>query len=205
MRYLLLSVLVVCVIGVMIPSVFGQNFYRDEICPPDWIYGPEGVSGCLEDYNRAQTAQIEGEALEIAIQSVIILAIIVTVIIVVIILIRKHRRGEGRSIEEYSNKRKRKNVYVVLCFVSSPLLFFADLFADLLTWIPISSIWKLLIPLIPIFVGIWYLKTTTSKPKPNPAKRKPAKKKETSTFCENCGNTLNPTAKFCGSCGTPVS
>ena len=174
---------------------------RDEICPPDWIYGPEGVSGCLEDYNRAQTAQIEGEALEIAIQSVIILAIIVTVIIVVIILIRKHRRGEGRSIEEYSNKRKRKNMYVILCFVSSPLLFFADFFADLLTWIPIGGIW---IPLIPIFVGIWYLKTTTSKPKPKPVKQKPAKKKETSAFCENCGNTLNPKAKFCGGCGNQV-
>jgi tetratricopeptide (TPR) repeat protein len=33
-------------------------------------------------------------------------------------------------------------------------------------------------------------------------KRKPAKKKETSAFCENCGNKLNPKAKFCGSCGT---
>ena len=32
--------------------------------------------------------------------------------------------------------------------------------------------------------------------------KKPAKKKETSTFCENCGNTQNPKAKFCGSCGT---
>ena len=32
--------------------------------------------------------------------------------------------------------------------------------------------------------------------------RKPAEKKETSAFCENCGNTLNPKAKFCGSCGT---
>ena len=109
---------------------------------------------------------------------------------------------KGRSIEEYSNKRKRKNMYVILCFVSSPLLFFADFFADLLTWIPISYIW---IPLIPIFVGIWYLKTTTSKPKPKPVKQKPAKKKETSEFCENCGNTLNPKAKFCGGCGTPVS
>jgi hypothetical protein len=109
---------------------------------------------------------------------------------------------KGRSIEEYSNKRKRKNMYVILCFVSSPLLFFADFFADLLTWIPIGGIW---IPLIPIFVGIWYLKTTTSKPKPKPVKQKPAKKKETSEFCENCGNTLNPKAKFCGGCGTPVS
>ena len=25
-----------------------------------------------------------------------------------------------------------------------------------------------------------------------------------SAFCENCGNTLNPKAKFCGSCGTSV-
>ena len=30
------------------------------------------------------------------------------------------------------------------------------------------------------------------------------KKKETSAFCENCGNTLNPKAKFCGSCGNQV-
>ena len=47
----------------------------------------------------------------------------------------------------------------------------------------------------------------TPKPvaKPKPAKQKSTKKKETSAFCENCGNTLNPKAKFCGSCGTPVS
>ena len=29
-----------------------------------------------------------------------------------------------------------------------------------------------------------------------------SKKEETSAFCENCGNTLKPTAKFCGGCGT---
>ena len=39
-----------------------------------------------------------------------------------------------------------------------------------------------------------------AKPKPSP---KPAKKKETSAFCENCGKPLKPTAKFCGKCGTP--
>ena len=38
--------------------------------------------------------------------------------------------------------------------------------------------------------------------KPKPAQQKPVEKKETSAFCENCGNTLNPKAKFCGSCGT---
>ena len=43
------------------------------------------------------------------------------------------------------------------------------------------------------------------KQKPKPAKQKPAKKKETSAFCENCGNTLNPKAKFCGGCGTARS
>jgi membrane protease subunit (stomatin/prohibitin family) len=41
-----------------------------------------------------------------------------------------------------------------------------------------------------------------AKQKPS---RKPAKKKETSTFCENCGNPLKPEAKFCGGCGTPSS
>jgi hypothetical protein len=34
--------------------------------------------------------------------------------------------------------------------------------------------------------------------------RKPAKKKETSTFCENCGNPLKSTTKFCGGCGNQV-
>jgi len=41
-----------------------------------------------------------------------------------------------------------------------------------------------------------------AKQKPNP---KPAKKKETSAFCENCGKPLKPTAKFCGGCGSPRS
>ena len=35
--------------------------------------------------------------------------------------------------------------------------------------------------------------------------RKPAEKKETSSSCSNCGNTLKPEAKFCGGCGTPRS
>jgi hypothetical protein len=32
--------------------------------------------------------------------------------------------------------------------------------------------------------------------------KKPAKKEETSSSCSNCGNTLKPTAKFCGKCGS---
>ena len=41
--------------------------------------------------------------------------------------------------------------------------------------------------------------------KEKPAKQKPAEKKETSAFCENCGKPLKPEAKFCGGCGTPRS
>jgi hypothetical protein len=48
-------------------------------------------------------------------------------------------------------------------------------------------------------------KTPKPTAKPKPVKQKPAKKKETSTSCENCGNTLNPKAKFCGGCGTARS
>ena len=41
-----------------------------------------------------------------------------------------------------------------------------------------------------------------AKQKPSP---KPAKKKETSSSCSNCGKPLKPTAKFCGGCGTKCS
>jgi len=41
-----------------------------------------------------------------------------------------------------------------------------------------------------------------AKQKPSP---KPAKKKETSSSCNNCGKPLKPEAKFCGGCGTPRS
>ena len=41
--------------------------------------------------------------------------------------------------------------------------------------------------------------------KQKPAKQKPVEKKKTSAFCENCGKSLKPTAKFCGGCGTARS
>ena len=49
------------------------------------------------------------------------------------------------------------------------------------------------------------VKKTEQYPEKQKPRRKPAKKKETSASCSNCGNTLNPKAKFCGGCGTPVS
>jgi uncharacterized OB-fold protein len=39
---------------------------------------------------------------------------------------------------------------------------------------------------------------------PKPAQQKPAKKGKTSSSCSNCGNTLNPKAKFCANCGNQV-
>ena len=41
-----------------------------------------------------------------------------------------------------------------------------------------------------------------AKQKPSP---KPAKKKETSSSCNDCGKPLKPEAKFCGQCGTSRS
>ena len=36
-------------------------------------------------------------------------------------------------------------------------------------------------------------------------RRKPAETRESeSNFCDNCGKSLRPTAKFCGGCGTSV-
>ena len=37
-------------------------------------------------------------------------------------------------------------------------------------------------------------------------RRKPAETRESeSNFCDNCGKSLRPTAKFCSGCGTPRS
>ena len=45
-----------------------------------------------------------------------------------------------------------------------------------------------------------YLSRQGQRPSPKSAETRP-----TSSSCSNCGNTLKPTAKFCGGCGTPCS
>ena len=45
-----------------------------------------------------------------------------------------------------------------------------------------------------------YLTRQGQRPSP-----KSAETRQTSSSCSNCGNTLKPTAKFCGKCGTPCS
>jgi hypothetical protein len=54
-----------------------------------------------------------------------------------------------------------------------------------------------------IIVVIFVVRKRSKTPKP--AKQKPVDKEETSAFCENCGKSLKPTAKFCGGCGTARS
>jgi len=43
------------------------------------------------------------------------------------------------------------------------------------------------------------------EPRREEPRREEPRREETSSSCSNCGNTLKPTAKFCGGCGTPVS
>jgi len=45
-----------------------------------------------------------------------------------------------------------------------------------------------------------YLRRQGQRPSPKPAETRP-----TSSSCNSCGNTLKPTAKFCGGCGSPRS
>ena len=45
-----------------------------------------------------------------------------------------------------------------------------------------------------------YLSRQRIEPSP-----KSAETRQTSSSCSNCGNSLKPTAKFCGECGTPRS
>ena len=67
----------------------------------------------------------------------------------------------------------------------------------------------IIIPLIRYRKSVNMTQSTSKKieqyPEKQKPRRKPAKKKETSTFCENCGKSLKPTAKFCGKCGTARS
>jgi len=46
-----------------------------------------------------------------------------------------------------------------------------------------------------------YLRRQGQRPRPKPAETKESE----SNFCDNCGKSLRPTAKFCSGCGTPRS
>ena len=199
MRYLLLSVLVVFLVGIMITSASASFHCADRGGSVCLEYNPNGTcksSMCRSDYQRASSQQAEGETLLLVIQFVIILAIVVTVIIVVIRLIRKSRRGNVRSTDEYSYKKQRINAYIIL-FVLGPILILVGLFLLPFPFgfLPVAVI---------ISLGIWYFRRTsksvtyTQYGHNNYQKREEPK----SDFCENCGNILKPTSKFCAKCGT---
>ena len=128
MRYLLLSVLVVCMIGVMIPSVSGQSdlFGRD--------------AALNECHNRAQFLE---------------------------------------DLDKCNWEARNRHMMETVGPLIIPLLFLVCVFAIVLSWFAFRRSRK-------------------------PVKQKSTKKKETFAFCENCGNTLNPKAKFCGSCGNRI-
>ena len=84
MRYLLLSVFVVCVIGVMIPSAPGM-MHEPMVCVDRNADGYCIGSMRQEDYNRAMTQQQNYKVAEIMISAIVVLAIIVIIVIVIII------------------------------------------------------------------------------------------------------------------------
>ena len=132
MRYLLLSVLVVCVIGVMIPSAFATH------------------SNDLSVY-----------------------------------CFRDQIPGIGTTWNLIAECKAEASMHEFLSTWGFPLLLAGTVIGILL------------------YVRRLFRRSQKPVAKPKPVKQKLAKKKETSAFCENCGNTLNPKAKFCGSCGTP--
>ena len=142
MRYLLLSVLVVCMIGVMVPSAFTQSDTMIE-------GGIEYERYCdLHDmqYNAYKEPGYQCQGW----------------------------KETDRSYEKRVLIPLYANVAIIVIAIGAA------------------------ISIIAVIVK------SRKKKKLESVKRKPAKKKKTSTFCENCGNTLNPKAKFCGSCGTKI-
>ena len=49
-----------------------------------------------------------------------------------------------------------------------------------------------------------YFGAPTLLPKREGPRREEPKREETPSSCSNCGTSLKPTAKFCGSCGTRI-
>ena len=236
MRYLLLSVLVVCVIGVMIPSVFGQtatgktqfidfmdvfldnfkhtvecgsggNYY---ICQGDF-WDDDGVRydlGFRQDLNKEEN----------------IFAHISNV-------------SQTEKISEldatcysgwFMNSLKRLvcvkdnefSIYLTVLKYHDPIPMMKQILNKMDGQLSLPGTGNSIDPLYLIIgavaiggtvagvIAVAKRGSKTPKPikqKPKPAKQKPVEKKETSAFCENCGNTLNPKAKFCGGCGTARS
>jgi len=52
--------------------------------------------------------------------------------------------------------------------------------------------------------AIFFIKKGSKSPKPV-QQESPSRRQTTVLFCDNCGSSLKPEAKFCGKCGSPQS
>ena len=255
MRYLLLSVLVVCVIGVMVPSVFAEescyagplgNIVKygmdpnTPICPPD-IQIDDRVTEIRTDQGTYQygetvnfTVEIFGEGFGDGYHD---LKFMISEQGNQTVEDVRIRVGEQKTFqfepENYTWTQEyqvssagqlglgtgwnTKTSFNVLpaggCGEGTVLVDGACQLAPTQSKTTSMSIEPLYIIIGVVAIGgiIGAIAVTkrgskTPKPtaKPKPVKQKPVEKKETSSSCSNCGNSLKKTAKFCGSCGTKV-
>ena len=224
MRYLLLSVLAVCVIGVMIPSVFGQtatgktqfidfmdvfldNFKHTVECGSGGNYylcigdfwDDDGVRydlGFRQDLNKEEN----------------IFAHISNV-------------SQTEKISEldatcysgwFMNSLKRLvcvkdnefSIKLTVLKYHDPIPMMKQILNKIDGKLSLPGVGNSIDPLYIIIavvamggvIGVIAVAKRGSKT-PKPAQQKPAKKGKTSSACSNCGNTLKPTSKFCAKCG----
>ena len=248
MRYLLLSVLVVCVIGVIIPvnfasawhvcdiplllAVFDTNDPKHSVFPEDRIEAKKFLQ-CFEQNpsiihdNHPTYETYAGDFASQDVQGMILFNVARSYDMI----------GDTDNAIDYYHQvindvwsQKRSVVmitaYTHLCYSYletkeySKALYFGKAVEDphecrdaAEAGLESTKIERSFIPIEPLYIvigvvviggviGVIAIAKTGSKT-PKPVKEEP-KKKETSGFCENCGNSLKPTTKFCGKCGNQV-
>ena len=196
MRYLLLSVLVVCMVGIMIPNVFAET-YTVENAPNSTTPGCEKTNECFLP-----------STLTIVVGDTVIFANTFG------IGYQGHTSTSGIPYEEdgvwdsgytapgesYSVTLDEAGTYPYHCMMHPWMLgtIIVEGQSQLPT-VPISDVESnsegtsytgIVLAIIgAIIVGIIvYIR----------------RKRKTSSVCSNCGNTLKPTAKFCAKCGNQV-
>ena len=231
MRYLLLSVLVVCMIGVMVPSVFAEltelNDFKKFI-PDYYNYQPEKSSqnsvlvelnATFKDDEKSGTVVFMGRS------------DLPEGFIWELFNDQKNQFAKGDMVYGYRDHIPGlpptcyEAMYVVQsyefvqCIKDDVIIFVMTNYGDSRSVMKQilnkmdgqlslpgtgNSIDPLYIIIAVVGIGgvigaIAVAKRGSKTPKPDKQKPKEEpKKKETSAFCENCGNTLNPKAKFCG-------
>ena len=236
MRYLLLSVLVVCIIGVMVPSAFADHYELNDFkkfIPDYYNYIPEksreDSSGISFAATMIKSDEIGGQVnFHTSKVDPNVMWRIFTQLKDSYYDIRDHIPGlpPTTCIEGWEQTYRYQ---VVICMKDNVMIAVTtndgehrstmkQILNKMDGQLSLPGTGNSIDPLY-IIIGVAAIggvigvisvarrgsKTPKSVAKPKPVKQKSAKKKETSAFCENCGNTLNPKAKFCGKCGTARS